>query len=57
MKPIEECKVRASRLKLMVFDVDGVLTDCSLYFTDAGTEIKAFNARDGMAWACCRRPA
>ena len=47
MKPIEECKVRASRLKLMVFDVDGVLTDCSLYFTDAGTEIKAFNARDG----------
>ena len=32
---------RASRIKLMIFDVDGVLTDCSLYFTDAGTEIKA----------------
>lgn len=48
MKTIEECKARASRLKLMAFDVDGVLTDGSLYFTDAGTEIKAFNTRDGQ---------
>jgi 3-deoxy-D-manno-octulosonate 8-phosphate phosphatase (KDO 8-P phosphatase) len=47
MKPIEECRARARRLKLMIFDVDGVLTDGSLYFTDAGTEIKVFNARDG----------
>lgn len=47
MKPIDECRARASRLKLMVFDVDGVLSDGSLYFTDAGTEMKAFNARDG----------
>ncbi|MDR1936474.1 MAG: HAD family hydrolase [Candidatus Accumulibacter sp.] len=47
MKPIEECRARARRLKLMVFDVDGVLTDGSLYFTDAGGEIKVFNARDG----------
>jgi 3-deoxy-D-manno-octulosonate 8-phosphate phosphatase (KDO 8-P phosphatase) len=48
MKSIEECRARASRLKLMIFDVDGVLTDCSLYFTDEGTEIKVFNARDGQ---------
>jgi 3-deoxy-D-manno-octulosonate 8-phosphate phosphatase (KDO 8-P phosphatase) len=48
MKPIDECRARAGRLKLMAFDVDGVLTDGSLYFTDAGTEIKAFNARDGL---------
>jgi 3-deoxy-D-manno-octulosonate 8-phosphate phosphatase (KDO 8-P phosphatase) len=48
MKPLEECRARASRLKLMIFDVDGVLTDCSLYFTDAGSEIKVFNARDGQ---------
>lgn len=47
MKPIEECRARAARLKLMIFDVDGVLTDGSLYFTDAGTEAKVFNARDG----------
>jgi 3-deoxy-D-manno-octulosonate 8-phosphate phosphatase (KDO 8-P phosphatase) len=48
MKSIEECRARASRLKLMIFDVDGVLTDGSLYFTDEGTEIKVFNARDGQ---------
>ena len=48
MRPLEECRARAARLKLMVFDVDGVLTDGSLYFTDAGTEIKAFNTRDGQ---------
>ncbi|MDR3300542.1 MAG: HAD family hydrolase [Candidatus Accumulibacter sp.] len=47
MKPIEECRASAQRLKLMIFDVDGVLTDGSLYFTDAGAEIKVFNARDG----------
>ncbi|MDR3221645.1 MAG: HAD family hydrolase [Candidatus Accumulibacter sp.] len=47
MKPLEECRARAGRLKLMAFDVDGVLTDNSLYFTDAGSEIKVFNARDG----------
>ena len=48
MRPIEECRARAARLKLMAFDVDGVLTDGSLYFTDAGTEIKSFNTRDGQ---------
>ena len=48
MKPIEECRARARRLKLMIFDVDGVLTDGSLFFTDAGTEIKVFYARDGQ---------
>ncbi|MDR2787271.1 MAG: HAD-IIIA family hydrolase [Candidatus Accumulibacter sp.] len=47
MRSIEECRIRAGRLKLMIFDVDGVLTDGSLYFTDEGTEIKVFNARDG----------
>lgn len=48
MRSLEESLQHASRLKLMAFDVDGVLTDCSLFFTDAGTEIKAFNARDGL---------
>ncbi len=51
MRPIEDSLARASRIKLMAFDVDGVLTDCSLFFTDAGTEIKAFNARDGLGLA------
>jgi 3-deoxy-D-manno-octulosonate 8-phosphate phosphatase (KDO 8-P phosphatase) len=40
-------RVCASKLKLMAFDVDGVLTDGSLYYTDEGVEIKAFNTLDG----------
>jgi 3-deoxy-D-manno-octulosonate 8-phosphate phosphatase (KDO 8-P phosphatase) len=32
---------------LVIFDVDGVLTDGSLYFGDDGQEYKAFNSRDG----------
>ncbi len=37
----------AEGLKLLVFDVDGVLTDGQLYFSPTGEELKAFNARDG----------
>jgi len=38
---------RMRRLKLMIFDVDGVLTDGTLYYGEAGAELKAFNVRDG----------
>jgi 3-deoxy-D-manno-octulosonate 8-phosphate phosphatase (KDO 8-P phosphatase) len=38
---------KASRIKLVIFDVDGVLTDGRLYVTEDGTEIKAFHSRDG----------
>ncbi len=37
----------AARVRLMGFDVDGVLTDGSLYFTPKGDEIKAFSSLDG----------
>lgn len=40
-------KQKAAGLKLMAFDVDGVLTDGSLYFTPAGDEIKVFSSLDG----------
>ena len=43
----DEARERASRIKLMAFDVDGVFTDNSLYYSDEGVEIKVFNARDG----------
>jgi 3-deoxy-D-manno-octulosonate 8-phosphate phosphatase (KDO 8-P phosphatase) len=43
----EELLARMRGLKLMVFDVDGVLTDGTLYFSETGGELKAFNARDG----------
>jgi len=44
MKDILE---RAAQIKLVIFDVDGVLTDGSLFLGDDGLEYKAFNSRDG----------
>lgn len=44
MKDILE---RAKTIKLVIFDVDGVLTDGSLFLGDDGLEYKAFNSRDG----------
>ena len=38
---------RARRIRLAIFDVDGVLTDGTLYYSDTGEELKAFNVRDG----------
>ena len=42
-----EITARAAQIKLVVFDVDGILTDGSLYLSDDGQEIKAFFALDG----------
>ena len=44
-----ETEQRAQRTKLVVFDVDGVLTDGRITYTDRGDEIKSFNAQDGSA--------
>jgi len=38
---------RASHIKLLVLDVDGVLTDGRLYFSGDGEALKAFHVRDG----------
>ena len=38
---------KAKRLKLLILDVDGVLTDGRLFFDDQGKEYKCFHARDG----------
>ena len=38
---------RAAGVRLVIFDVDGVLTDGSLYMDGQGNEYKAFNSRDG----------
>lgn len=38
---------KAADIKLIIFDVDGVLTDGSLFLGDDGQEYKAFNSRDG----------
>ncbi|MDX2215703.1 MAG: HAD-IIIA family hydrolase [Oculatellaceae cyanobacterium bins.114] len=45
-KPV--LRERLSRIKLLALDVDGVLTDGGLYYTDNGMELKRFNAKDGQ---------
>ncbi len=36
------------KIKLLLLDVDGVLTDGSIVYDDRGKEIKAFNVKDGL---------
>lgn len=43
-----------SRIKLFLSDVDGVLTDGGMYYSENGDELKKFNTRDGMAFQLLR---
>lgn len=43
-----DLKYKASKIKIVVFDVDGVMTDGSLTFDEDGKEYKTFNAKDGQ---------
>lgn len=44
---MHKIKEKAKQIRLVLFDVDGVLTDGSLIMGDDGLEYKAFNAKDG----------
>jgi 3-deoxy-D-manno-octulosonate 8-phosphate phosphatase (KDO 8-P phosphatase) len=56
----EDVRARAAKIKLLLMDVDGVLTDGKLYFvpdphTAGGmTEFKAFDSQDGIALQWCQ---
>jgi len=39
---------KIKKLKLLAFDVDGVLTDGNVYLDSQGNEIKQFNTKDGL---------
>lgn len=43
-----DAAARAARIKLMIFDVDGILTDGSLHYGPDGEAIKTFNVLDGQ---------
>jgi 3-deoxy-D-manno-octulosonate 8-phosphate phosphatase (KDO 8-P phosphatase) len=51
--PLPAIEARARALKLLLFDVDGVLTDGSVQMQGDGTELKSFYVRDGVGiiWA------
>ena len=46
----ERLKERANKIKMIGFDVDGVLTDGSLYIGPNGEEFKKFHAVDGLGF-------
>lgn len=45
---MSRAKERARTVRLMGFDIDGVMTDGKLYFSPAGDQMKAFFTRDGL---------
>ena len=46
---------RASRIRLLVLDVDGVLTDGGLFVSASGEEAKRFHVHDGLALVAARK--
>src|SRR5678816_1871370 len=44
----QELHRRATRLRLVLTDSDGVLTDTGVYYSERGEELKRFSIRDGM---------
>ncbi len=47
-KPKTSLSLRLKRIRLFATDVDGVLTDAGMYYSESGEELKKFNTRDGM---------
>src|SRR5258705_504090 len=46
---------RAAAVRLLVLDVDGVLTDGTLVYGPGGEDVKRFHVRDGYALVAARR--
>jgi 3-deoxy-D-manno-octulosonate 8-phosphate phosphatase (KDO 8-P phosphatase) len=49
LKGISEANIqKAEKIKLLITDVDGVLTDGGIIFDNVGVEYKRFNVKDGF---------
>jgi YrbI family 3-deoxy-D-manno-octulosonate 8-phosphate phosphatase len=46
-------KEKAQKIKMLITDVDGVMTDGGMYFSSTGEEMKRFSVKDGMAVGLC----
>ena len=44
----EEFKQKLNKIKLLIMDVDGTLTDSAMFYSKNGEELKRFSTRDGM---------
>jgi 3-deoxy-D-manno-octulosonate 8-phosphate phosphatase (KDO 8-P phosphatase) len=40
---------QAKQIEMLIIDIDGVLTDGGMYYTESGDEFKKFNTKDGLA--------
>ena len=47
-----EVMARAAKIRLLICDVDGVMSDGVIYMGNSGEELKAFNVRDGYGVRC-----
>ena len=47
-------KEKAKKIKMLITDVDGVMTDGGMYFSSTGEEMKRFSVKDGMSVGLCR---
>jgi 3-deoxy-D-manno-octulosonate 8-phosphate phosphatase (KDO 8-P phosphatase) len=48
----ERVMARAANARLLILDVDGVMSDGLIYMGNSGEELKAFNVRDGYGIRC-----
>lgn len=51
----ENNKLKSEKIKLLITDVDGVLTDGGIIYDNAGVEYKKFNVKDGFIVAQLRK--
>lgn len=51
----KENKKKLEKIELLVMDVDGTLTDGSMYYNEKGEELKRFFVRDGMGIVLLRK--
>lgn len=49
-KNLSDAQERAKKIKMVVFDVDGTLTDASINMGNSGELFKSFSCRDGMGF-------
>lgn len=52
---LQSAVARAARVRLMIFDVDGILTDGSLHYGLEGESLKTFNVHDGLGLKLLRQ--
>lgn len=44
----DHLKSKIEKIKFLILDVDGVMTDGGMYYTESGDQIKKYNTKDGM---------